>query len=103
MILYISRYDYVCRWNPPILINKWAPLTINATRIPPACPQPACDVHDILCLEVVSILVGCEKLNINLGYLDIRRLSLFEYLHSIAMWFVTASGDDFYSWWEFPV
>ncbi|CAF4190074.1 unnamed protein product [Rotaria sp. Silwood2] len=43
------------RWNRPVPISKWAPSTINATEIPPACPQPACDVHDILCPKTITL------------------------------------------------
>ncbi|CAF1684016.1 unnamed protein product, partial [Rotaria magnacalcarata] len=35
---------------------------INATEIPPACPQPACDIHDILCPKTTS--EECLYLNI---------------------------------------
>ncbi|CAF1126239.1 unnamed protein product [Rotaria sordida] len=50
------------RWNRPVPISKWAPATINATEIPPACPQPACDVHDILCHKTTS--EDCLYLNV---------------------------------------
>ncbi|CAF1318651.1 unnamed protein product, partial [Rotaria magnacalcarata] len=50
------------RWNLPAPISRWAPATINATEIPPACPQPACDIHDILCPKTTS--EDCLYLNI---------------------------------------
>ncbi|CAF3324780.1 unnamed protein product [Rotaria socialis] len=50
------------RWNLPAPISRWAPATINATEMPPACPQPACDIHDILCPKTTS--EDCLYLNI---------------------------------------
>ncbi|CAF3372257.1 unnamed protein product, partial [Rotaria sp. Silwood2] len=39
-------------WSQPVPIGKWAPSTIKATETPPACPQSACNVNDILCPKV---------------------------------------------------
>ncbi|CAF4266907.1 unnamed protein product [Rotaria magnacalcarata] len=50
------------RWNLPAPISRWVLATINATEIPPACPQPACDIHDILCPKTTS--EECLYLNI---------------------------------------
>ncbi|CAF3702477.1 unnamed protein product [Rotaria sordida] len=50
------------RWNKPEPIDKWAPSTFDATKIPPACPQPACNPGDILCPSSMS--EDCLRLNI---------------------------------------
>ncbi|CAF4187366.1 unnamed protein product, partial [Rotaria sordida] len=46
------------RWNKPEPIDKWAPSTFDATKIPPACPQPACNPGDILCPSSLGCLLG---------------------------------------------
>lgn len=50
------------RWQPPVLVNKWAPKTLNVTTPPPACPQPPCSVPDILCPKILS--EDCLYLNV---------------------------------------
>ena len=37
------------RWNPPVAIQKWAPITLNATSRAPGCPQPPCSMPSSLC------------------------------------------------------
>lgn len=66
-------------------IGKWSPNRLNATQIPAACPQPACDSSSFLCPKIVSIVyLSGDLLNVEMTYLDIRRLPLLECICSIA-------------------
>jgi carboxylesterase type B len=37
---FLNVYLCLIRWQSPVPITKWDPKIINATRPPPACPQP---------------------------------------------------------------
>ncbi|CAF1685741.1 unnamed protein product [Rotaria magnacalcarata] len=50
------------RWEAPVAAGRWAPSVLNATKPPPACPQPECKVPPILCPAVTS--EDCLYLNI---------------------------------------